>query len=114
MRIVLIFETYVVYGMNVFEYDHTEKQRILENQSNETATHQSQGDNRKKYRREEERTTKRGWDQYLPKESGAQCPDPVIVTVLVVVTVALNVIAGGPGHPRVSVFFDPRTDSGLD
>ena len=41
--------------MNVFEYEHTEEQRILENQTDESATQQSQGDSRKKYRREEDR-----------------------------------------------------------
>ena len=40
-------EAYVVYGMNVFEYEHTEKQLILENQTDETAVHQTQGDSRK-------------------------------------------------------------------
>jgi hypothetical protein len=52
-------------------------------------------------------TTKRGWDQYLPKGPGAQCPDPVIPTVVVV---TLNLTATGPGQPRVSGFFAPRTD----
>jgi hypothetical protein len=54
-------------------------------------------------------TTKRGWDQYLPKAPGAQCPDPVIPTVPAVVAVTLNLASGGPGHPRVSGFFAPRT-----
>ena len=59
MRIVRIFEAYVVYGMNVFEYEHAEKQRNLENQTDEAAAHQVQGDSRKKCRsrREEERQT---------------------------------------------------------
>ena len=54
-------------------------------------------------------TTKRGWDQYLPKAPGAQCPDPMIVTAPAVVAVVLNVAAGGPGQPRVAGFFAPRT-----
>ena len=33
-----IVEAYVVFGMNVFEYERTEKQRILENQTDETTT----------------------------------------------------------------------------
>ena len=53
-------------------------------------------------------TMKRGWDQYLPKAPGAQCPDPVIVTAPAVVVV-LNVVAGGSGQPRVAGFFSPRT-----
>ena len=32
-------------------------------------------------------TMKRGWDQYLPKAPGAQCPDPVITTTPTVVVV---------------------------
>jgi hypothetical protein len=54
-------------------------------------------------------TMKRGWDTYLPKASGTQCPDPVIVTTPPVVTVSLNVDAGGSGQPRVAGFFAPRT-----
>ena len=52
-----IVEAYLVYGMNVFEYEHAEKQRILENQTDETAVQQVQGGSRKKCRREEERRT---------------------------------------------------------
>ncbi len=48
-----IVEAYVVYGMNVFEYEHTDKQRILENQTDETAVDQTESDNHKKYHREE-------------------------------------------------------------
>ena len=54
-----IVEAYLVYGMNVFEYEHAEKQRILENQTDETAVQQVQGGSRKKCRREEERRTMR-------------------------------------------------------
>ena len=53
----VIVEAYVVYGMNVFEYEDTEKERIHENQSDETALDQTEGYNRKKYHKEEERRT---------------------------------------------------------
>ena len=46
-----IVEAYVVYGMNVFEYEHSENQRILENQTDEAVVQQAQGDNCKKCRR---------------------------------------------------------------
>ena len=49
-----VVEAYEVYGMNVFEYDHTEKQRILENQTDESVADQTEGVSRKKYLREEE------------------------------------------------------------
>jgi hypothetical protein len=43
--------------MNVFEYEHAEKQRILENKTDEATSQQGQGVSRKKFRREEERRT---------------------------------------------------------
>ena len=48
-----VVAAYVVYGMNVFEYDVAEKQRILQNQTDES----SEGGVRKKCRRDEERRT---------------------------------------------------------
>jgi hypothetical protein len=47
----------VSYGMNVFEYEHAENQRILKNKTDESEAHQAQGDSRKKFRREEDRRT---------------------------------------------------------
>ncbi len=41
----------------MFEYEHAEKQRILENKTDEAASQQGQGVSRKKFRREEERRT---------------------------------------------------------
>ena len=49
-----IVEAYVVYGLNVFEYESTEKQRILENQTDEVATELTESGSHKKSRREEE------------------------------------------------------------
>ena len=56
-----------------------------------------------------ERNMNREYGPYLPKAPGAQCPDPVIPTAPVVVAVTLNLTAAGPGQPRVSGFFAPRT-----
>ena len=53
-------------------------------------------------------TTKRGWDQYLPKESETQSPVPVMTTTPAFVAVVLNVAAGEPGEPTVAGFFAPR------
>ena len=52
-----IVAAYVVYGMNVFECEDAEKQRILENQTDEAETEETEGVNLKKYHREEERRT---------------------------------------------------------
>jgi hypothetical protein len=48
-----IVEAYVVYGLNVFEYEYAEKERIRQNQAHETQVEQAVGDNRKKCRRQE-------------------------------------------------------------
>jgi len=39
-----IVEAYVVYGMNAFEYEYAEKERIRENQSHEAEVDQTEGD----------------------------------------------------------------------
>ncbi len=49
-----IVEAYVAYGSKVFEHEHTEKQRIRQEQTDEAALQQAQGGSRKKDRREEE------------------------------------------------------------
>ena len=50
----VVVEPYVVYGMNVFDYEVTEKQRIVQKQTDESSV---EGGILKKYRREEERRT---------------------------------------------------------
>ena len=46
-----IVEAYVVYGMNVFEYERTEKHRILENQTDETTTEMVESESQEKTQR---------------------------------------------------------------
>ena len=48
-----IVEAYVVYGLNVFEYEYAEKERIRQNQAHETQVEQAVGGSRKKCRRQE-------------------------------------------------------------
>ncbi len=48
-----IVEAYVVCGLNVFEYEYAEKERIRQNQARETQVEQSVGGSRKKCRRQE-------------------------------------------------------------
>ncbi len=48
-----IVETYVVYGLNVFEYEYSEKERIRQNQTHETQVEQTVGGSHKKCRRQE-------------------------------------------------------------
>jgi hypothetical protein len=50
-----ICEAYVKYGMNVFEYEHTEKERIREEETDEVSLDQTQGVIRKKGHTEQER-----------------------------------------------------------
>jgi hypothetical protein len=50
-----IFEAYVKYGMNVFEYEHTEKERIREEETDEVSLEQAQGVIHKKDHTEQER-----------------------------------------------------------
>ena len=52
-----IVESYVVYGMNAFEYEYAEKERIRENQAHEAEVEQAEGGSRKKCRRQEARET---------------------------------------------------------
>jgi hypothetical protein len=52
-----IVEAYVVYGMNVFEYEQAAKQRIRENQTDAETLEQTECVSRKKSHREEERRT---------------------------------------------------------
>ena len=49
-----IVEAYVAYASKVLEYEHTEKQRIRQEQAGEAALQQAQGGSRKKGHREEE------------------------------------------------------------
>ena len=53
-------------------------------------------------------TTKRGWDQYLPKAPESQSPAPVMTTSPALVAVVLNVDTGEPGQTTVTGFFVPR------
>jgi len=48
-----VVEAYVVYGLNVFEYEYAEKERIRQNQAHETQVEQAVGGSRKKCRRQE-------------------------------------------------------------
>jgi hypothetical protein len=48
-----VVEAYVVYGLNVFEYEYAEKERIRQNQAHETQVEQAVGGSRKKCRTQE-------------------------------------------------------------
>jgi hypothetical protein len=110
-----IFEAYVKYGMNVFEYEHTEKERIREEETDEVSLEQAQGVIHKKDHTEQERrimtlsvcsggttgrrdrnynrmelTVKRGWDQYLSEAQEVQSPVPVIATAATGVAVTVG------------------------
>ncbi len=50
-------------------------------------------------------TANRGWDQYLPKVSGAQSPTPVIVAA----STHVGVDTGQPEQPADASFFVPRS-----
>jgi hypothetical protein len=52
-----VVDAYVVYGLNVFEHEHAEKERIRQNQAHESQVDQAQGGSRKKCRRPESRQT---------------------------------------------------------
>jgi hypothetical protein len=52
-----VSDAYVKYGMNVFEYEHVEKQCIREEQTDEVALGQVEGDSRKKVHTDPERQT---------------------------------------------------------
>jgi hypothetical protein len=51
---IAVCETYIKYGMNVFEYEHTEKQRIRE-ETDEVSLGQTEGDSHKKDHTDPER-----------------------------------------------------------
>ncbi len=62
---IAVCEAYIKYGMNVFEYEHTEKQRIREEETDEVSLGQAEGDSRKKDHTDPER-----WIMTLGVSSG--------------------------------------------